>query len=236
MRSKTKQIDAFVVLGGLRVFAVKKGVVLMNKQSQLLPVSVAVLMGGESKRFGSPKAFLPYNGTSLAAHVLGQAALYSQEVFAVSRNPEQVPPDARKAYPVVMDIWKDEGPLSGLHAALSHSSQGALYLSGVDMPFLKGQVLAGFWNWFKAEERPDVVVPRIGGRWEPLCALWDRKVLSALQPGRWDSFQRFLDNGGLNIHEVSEKELNELDPSLDCLRNFNTLDEWKEGVPPQSTR
>lgn len=198
------------------------------KPKRLLPVSVAVLMGGESRRFGSPKAFLKYKRKSLAAHVLVQAGRYSTEVFAVSRTLDQVPPDARKAFPIVLDQWKQKGPLAGLHSALRHSSQPAVFMRGVDMPFLKGRVLKSFWAMFREADWPDVIAPRINQRWEPLCALWNRELFARLRPGNWHSFQELLNEGKLKIRMVTEKELKRLDPSFDCLRNFNTPQEWKK--------
>ena len=201
------------------------------KAKRFLPVSVAVLMGGESKRFGRPKAFLPYQGSSLAAGLLKKAELHSKDVFAVSRNINQVPPDARQEFPVAMDHWKERGPLSGLHAALLESNHPALFLTAVDMPYLNGKVISGFWKIFEEEGHPDVVAPRIDGYWEPLCALWNREVLKKLKSGKWGSFQKFLNEGKLNVRRVTVRELKKLDPSLKCVRNFNTPEDWKKISP-----
>jgi len=210
----------------------------MNKPSEpeLLPISAAVLMGGRSERFGSSKAFLPYKGESLAAHQLSLCSTFSSDVFAVAREPSQVPPDA-KAFPLVTDQWEERGPLSGLQAALSEAEHPALFLCGVDMPFLTREVAEGLW-WAWEEEKPDVVVPRIGGHWEPLCALWARTALRVLVPSRWKSFQQLLSEGFLRIRTVTEEELRTWDPSLDCLRNFNTREDWEEALSdqPQDSR
>ena len=199
-----------------------------------LPLSVAVLMGGESKRFGSSKAFLPFEEKSLAAHILQQSAQYSGEVFAVSRSLDQVPPDARAFFPVVMDLWEEKGPLSGLHSALLHTTQPVLLLRGVDMPFLKREVVEGLLKFWAEADKPLALVPRIIGVWEPLCALWSRELLPLLQNEKGGSFQKWLSSGRFSVREILEKELRQLDPNLDCLKNFNTPAEWKSSFPSDS--
>lgn len=206
----------------------------MRNRSQLA-LSVAVLMGGQSLRFGSPKAFLSFKGKSLAAHVLEEAAFFSRDVFCVARHPEQVPPDAHE-FPLVTDHWKEEGPLSGLHAALLNADQECLFLTAVDMPFLKREVVEGLYRTWEKEGRPDAVVPRIDGRWEPLCAIWGRTTLRGLEQGKCSSFQRFLSDGGLKVREVSPSELREWDKEDECLKNFNTPQEWEDVFLAKKTR
>lgn len=200
----------------------------MRKGSQIMPLSVAVLVGGKSERFGSPKAFQLYQGKSLAAHLLEAARALSTEVFAVGRDRAQAPSDIVGRFPLVMDIWEEEGPLAGLHSALISSTQEVLFLCAVDMPFFKREVVEGLFRIWKEEGCPDVVVPRIGGRWEPLCALWSKKVLRVLVPGKWRSLQQLLSGESFRVREITEEELSFLDPGLECLRNFNTAEDWRE--------
>ncbi|MBS1995028.1 MAG: NTP transferase domain-containing protein, partial [Cyanobacteria bacterium SZAS LIN-2] len=41
-----------------------------TRETLPLPVTALVLCGGKSKRMGRPKAFLPYNGTTMINHIL----------------------------------------------------------------------------------------------------------------------------------------------------------------------
>lgn len=198
----------------------------MDKGPHLLPLSVAILMGGMSRRFGSHKAFFPYRGMSLAAYLLEESSTFSNEVFAVSREKGQVPPDVPGYIHKVTDFWEEEGPLSGLHAALTHSTQASLFLRAVDMPFIKREVVEGLFRIWQEEDHPDVVVPWIEGRWEPLCALWNKDVLASLEPGKWRSFQQMLSGEPFRIREVPEEEMRSWDPELGSLKNFNTQQDW----------
>lgn len=200
-------------------------------EPKMIPVSVAVLMGGKSSRFGSPKAFLPYRGGSLAAYLLKEASCFSDDVFPVCRTPDQVPPDARE-FPIVTDQWEQEGPLSGLHAALQKARYPALFLTGVDMPFLSWTVVKVLWETWETNGRPDATAPHGEGHWEPLCSVWGKGALGHLAPGSWRSFQAFLDQGPIRALKVDPDTLRTFDPELKCLKNFNSREEWEGSGAP----
>jgi molybdopterin-guanine dinucleotide biosynthesis protein A len=184
-------------------------------------------MGGKSSRFGSPKAFVPFKGASLAAHILREGSQFSSDVFAVCRTEDQVPPDAAAEFRIVTDQWKEEGPLSGLHAALLSAKEEVLFLTGVDMPFLKREVVEGLFHLWRSEGSPAAVVPRHEGRWEPLCSIWSHQALRHLEPGQFRSFQDLIDQGPLRVNPVSVEDIRRFDPSLWCLLGFNTREEWE---------
>ncbi len=81
----------------------------MNKK---LPITVAVLLGGESSRFGSPKAFLPWNDkVSLAAHLAKTAwPLGSRKFFWSGRMKSRYPkmrtpsPSSSRMNPAFRDL------------------------------------------------------------------------------------------------------------------------------------
>ena len=53
-----------------------------------LPVTALLLCGGRSKRMGRPKAFLPFEGTTMISHILGNITGLFREILLVSNEPE----------------------------------------------------------------------------------------------------------------------------------------------------
>ena len=198
-----------------------------------LPITVAILLGGESKRFGSPKAFLDWNGKSLAAHIAETVGPVVSEVLFVAKTEDQVPPDAKNLGRFVADAPNFPGPLAGLSAALTHATKPWVFLTGVDMPFLNEKTLKQFWLLREKSVLLDAVVPYIGDKWQPLCALWNRHALKSLEASPWNSFQNFLNEGGLKVIKAEEPVLRAWDPELLCLRGFNTKEEWANLVGTQ---
>ncbi len=191
------------------------------------PIAVAILLGGESSRFGSPKAFLDWNGKSLAAHLAAAVAPVVEEVLFVGKNEDQIPPDAKALGRFAEDKTGFPGPLAGLAAALTQASKPWVFLTGVDMPYLNETTLKQFWLFREKSVLLDVAAPYVEGRWQPLCALWNRHALKSLEASPWNSFQHFLNEGGLKVMKIGEIALRSFDPELLCLRSFNTPEEWQ---------
>src|SRR6266446_475849 len=132
-----------------------------------------VLVGGKSSRMGADKAFLTLQGQTLLERALGLAHSVSDDVRIVT---SRASPDNEKfaAYgPVVEDVYKDSGPLSGIHAALSANCHDFNLVLAVDIPFISHDLL----QYIVAEAHASqamVTVPRVGGRFQPLCAVYSR--------------------------------------------------------------
>lgn len=202
----------------------------MTQQPQFkkLPMSLAILLGGQSSRFGSPKAFLDWNGKSLAAHIAEAALPFVAEVLFVGKTEDQIPPDAKALGRFVADTPNYPGPLAGLAAALTHASKPWVFLRGVDMPYINETILKQFWLLREKSVLLDAAVPHVEDRWQPLCALWNRHVLKPLESSPWNSFQHFINEGGLKIMKVEEASIRVWDPEFLCLKGFNTPEEWKK--------
>ena len=82
-------------------------------------------------------------------------------------------------FPVVADRIPGLGPLGGLHTVLSITPADWNLVIACDMPYLTVEVLeallAQIGSW-------DAVVPRSPeGRWEPLCAVYHRRLAAAAE-------------------------------------------------------
>src|SRR5689334_10425281 len=114
---------------------------LSSSHESPLPITVAILLGGQSSRFGSPKAFLDWNGKSLAAHIAETAGPVVSEILFVGKAEDQVPPDAKTLGRFITDAPNFPGPLAGLAAALAAASKPWVFLTGVDMPYINETTL-----------------------------------------------------------------------------------------------
>ncbi len=122
--------------------------------------------GGKSTRMGENKAFIDFRGQTLLERALGTLRAICGEVTIVG-DPEIFGPYGR----VVSDIFRNCGPLGGIHAALAHSTSGLNLMLAVDMPFVTADLLKFLLN--KAAETTAVVtVPRTGRGLQPLCAVY----------------------------------------------------------------
>jgi molybdopterin-guanine dinucleotide biosynthesis protein A len=82
---------------------------------------------------------------------------------------------------VVEDVFVDRGPLGAIHAALSATDREFNLVLAVDLPFATPALLTYLIG--RAHEAPCLAtVPRLGGGWEPLCAVYRREFAKVAEP------------------------------------------------------
>jgi molybdenum cofactor guanylyltransferase len=161
-----------------------------------------VLAGGKSSRMGVDKAFLEFAGQTLLDRALTVVGAVCDSVAIVGD------PDKFSKYgAVVADVFRDCGPLAGIHAALGHSSAELNLMLAVDMPFVSSDLLA--FLFAEAEKSGSIVaVPRVGNGLQPLCAIYRRDFATAseqaLRAGKYKIDAVF---STLSIRVIEELEL-----------------------------
>lgn len=177
-----------------------------------LHVTGVILAAGKSTRMGRDKAFLTLdNGTTLVAH---QAALLRSihvNDLLISARPhtDYGVPGAHRVY----DTLPDTGPLSGIAAALAHSTQPHLLALAVDLPHMTAHFLKSLIEHIA----PGVgAVPASPNGLEPLCAVYpntpaSRSAIDAALASHDLSLQHLLRNalisGWMRTIPIPETEL-----------------------------
>lgn len=140
----------------------------------------AVLAGGRSRRYGSPKALAQVGGVRLIERAVRAVAAAADRTVIVASEQE---PYGYLGLPVRGDERPDAGPLGGIHAAVRWAWMdgfAAALVVACDMPF----VPAGLLRELASHVGPAVVsVPASPGRrgLEPLCAAYGTECLAAIE-------------------------------------------------------
>jgi molybdopterin-guanine dinucleotide biosynthesis protein A len=184
-------------------------------------VTAFILAGGKSTRMGTDKAFVEYEGRTLLARALDLARSVTPEVRIVGSQ-EKFAPFA----PVVEDVFRDCGPLGGIHAALQASVTPLNLMLAVDMPFVSWAFLQFLIGQAKRAPEAAVVVPISDGRRQPLCAIYRREFAvaaeDALRAGR-NRIDRLFDE--VRTRVIEQEELEGAGFSSALFRNLNTPEE-----------
>lgn len=180
-------------------------------------VAAFILAGGKSTRMGADKAFVGLDGRTLLARALELARSVTADVCIVGD-----PAKFAEFAPVVEDVFRECGPLGGIHAALRASSVELNLMLAVDVPFVSLALL----EFLIARARGSaalVTVARAGGRWQPLCAVYRREFAdtaeSALRLGRYKIDALF---DAVWTLAISEAELEAAGFPAGMFRNMNT--------------
>jgi molybdopterin-guanine dinucleotide biosynthesis protein A len=196
-------------------------------------VSIAVMAGGKSSRMGSNKAFMPFRGRPMIEHVIERITGLGNEILIVANDPE---PYSYLGHTVVGDVYKDCGPLGGIHSALYHGKHQYLLVVACDMPWLERGLLD---HMIALRDTADLIVPRWGKFPEPLHALYSKSCLEPVESSLEAGKLKVIGFYGQVTVRFLEREVIELfDPEGRSFANVNTpgdLAEAESSQPPGSS-
>lgn len=182
-----------------------------------------VLAGGKSSRMGRDKAFLAWGPETLLSHAVKLVNNMAAKVYIVG--------NAKKfaSYgSVVEDIYRDRGPLGGIHAALAGSNTDLNLMVAVDLPMVTPEFLL-YLIAQAAESSAMVTVPRAGNGWQPLCAVYRREFAATAEQSLLKGENK-IDPlfATVETRVLEEQELVKRGFSADMFRNLNTPEELEE--------
>jgi molybdenum cofactor guanylyltransferase len=164
-----------------------------------------VLAGGRSTRMGRDKAALEVAGRSLLEHMRGKL-----RSLGIRARVAGASPDVERVAGSVAQSRQDEyladtqpgcGPLSGIESALRATDAAWNLCVAVDLPLLPAAWLRYLLE--RAEiTRARATIPYVGGRPQPLCAIYHRDLLpwvsAALRRGDY-KVMRVLEAAALEL-------------------------------------
>ena len=188
------------------------------------PISAIIQAGGQSRRMGTDKALIDYDGRPILAHVIDTLRHLSDDVLVVSNRSDTYGPLAAPlGARIVPDYEPPSGPLGGIAAGLAAMNHELGIVVACDMPFLN---LDLFRYLIERAADFDVVVPQTGDQYEPLHAIYRRSCLAAIQRRLANNERRvisFFQDVRLSV--MPEAEWRAIDPTGRSLANLNTPDD-----------
>ncbi len=195
-----------------------------------MKVAGVVLAGGASTRMGAPKALLEWHGSTLVRRATGIVGrIVTGPVVVVRADGQQLPPLPPNVE-LAADARDGRGPLEGIAAGLAAVGERAeaVFVCGVDAPFLHPALIGAVVAALAADEQLDVALPVAHGFPHPLAAAYRTRVAAHVQALLADdalAMRALL--GRLNVRTLDEAALladpavGAHDPRLDSLLNVN---------------
>ena len=186
-----------------------------------------VLCGGESRRMGQPKAWLPFGDERMLQRVVRLVREAVQDVVVVAA-PGQELPELPAEVTIVRDVVSGRGPLQGLAAGLAAlpSAVEFAYATGTDVPLLQP-------SWIETLARligdHDLAIPFVEGYHHPLAALYRRSTVLPAVEALLQAYRLrpvYLMEA-VRTRIVEAEELRTADPELKTLRNLNTPEDYE---------
>jgi molybdopterin-guanine dinucleotide biosynthesis protein A len=168
------------------------------------------------------KAFLELAGKPLISLALELAREAATDVRIVGDS------ERFAAYGhVIGDVYRDRGPLGGIHAALTNSEAERNLMLAVDLPFLSAEFLK-YLLARSESSNATVTVPSINGYFQPLCAVYRKQFLNVAGRALLESRNK-IDAlfPQVSLCVVSEEDIVANGFDLSMFRNLNTPEEWQ---------
>ncbi|MEK7014342.1 molybdenum cofactor guanylyltransferase [Bacillus sp. FSL R9-9410] len=141
-----------------------------------MKIAGIVLAGGQSSRFGEPKALAIWKGTTFVEHIVKVMESAVQEIVVISHSDIKERLENLVQVPVIEDIphYKGNGPLAGIVSGMEYVEADWYAIMPCDAPNVSQE-------WFtillgQTSNEYDAVVPIINGRKQPLLAAYHNRV------------------------------------------------------------
>ena len=180
--------------------------------------TLAILAGGKSSRMNyNNKALLSYKEKKFIEYIIEAGKDY-KEIIIISNNLQEYKGFNLR---VVEDIYKGNGPLSGIHSALINSTTDKVLCIACDMPLITQNVLNVIGNY---NGEYDVLVPRVNERLQPLCGIYSKSILPKIE----EAIKEYNNKLQLLIRSLNLKVIEGDDKSKFIERDFSNINTEKE--------
>jgi molybdopterin-guanine dinucleotide biosynthesis protein A len=188
-----------------------------------------ILCGGQSKRMGQPKAWLPFGGETMLQRVVRLLGEIVRPIVVVAAPGQDVPPLPADIV-TVRDEERGRGPLQGLAAGLSalRGRVEAAYLSSCDVPFLRPSFVR---RMIELLDDRAICVPFVDGFHHPLAAVYRVEIVNSVTQLLSENRLRpvfLFETASTRI--VEARELIDVDSDLQSLRNLNTPEDYEKAL------
>lgn len=160
---------------------------IKNKNRSLTGV---ILAGGKSQRMGCDKALLQYRGKPFIQHIAETLQSIFEKVIIISDRGEEY---KFLNLPIYSDVYKNCGPLAGIHTALINTRDD-IFVTSCDTPLIEKKVVQ---TLFKISTEGNIFIFSIYGTAQPFPGIYRLDCL--------DELEFAIKSGDLSVYNFIKK-------------------------------
>ncbi|MCT2535888.1 molybdenum cofactor guanylyltransferase [Aquibacillus koreensis] len=135
-------------------------------------VAGIILAGGQSRRFGSPKAFakrgnLPFYQYSIDALKSHTSTILLVTSPILSESFEQID---SSVHVITDQVYQGNGPLAGIYTGMDKQEANWYIVVPIDVPFIQAAIIKQLID--QIDYTKEAIVPIVKGKMQPLLALY----------------------------------------------------------------
>ena len=160
----------------------------MNKPTKI-PATAYILIGGESKRFGSLKWKTTINGQTILDRIWDACDGIGNRYVIGKKKLDSI------SYPFIKDELEINAPINGLYTALKYSKTDWILLLSCDLPLIDARVFNKLWD--SKSENCDIVIPVSNDKIQVTCGFYQKRIFTKLESE--------IQNGNYSLFKLVEK-------------------------------
>lgn len=161
------------------------------------------------------KIFL--NGKPILDGLLHQAGKVTDSVVLITRDPGIYD---EFSVPVYNDLLQVKAPINGIYTALIKMRLDYVLILAIDLPGITSELLTLLLNH---RNEYNMVIPRINGMYEPLCAVYSRRLVPLIEKNLNDGIYKPLDlMRDTTVCVVEKDEIRTIGDPGELFLNVNT--------------
>lgn len=189
-------------------------------------ISVVIQAGGRSLRMGKDKGLVKLAGRPLVSYAAEALDGLGDECLLIAQEPEAY---AWLGIPVIRDPQPGLGPLHGLRTAMRATHGACLLVAACDMPFIERGLASHLVRLATKGTVPAAVVPRRGGQFQPMLAVYPRRLLPSLESALDRGLKSMTDwLAEIDLEILEGSELERFDPQGLSFFNVNRPEDLME--------
>ena len=144
----------------------------MDKPTKI-PATAYILIGGESKRFGSLKWQTTIDGRTILDRTWDACEGIGNRNVIGKKKPDSI------SYPFIKDELEINAPINGFYTALKYSKTEWILLLSCDLPLIDSKVLKKLWK--SRNNNCEAVIPIANDKIQVTGGFYHKRVLSTLE-------------------------------------------------------
>ncbi|MFS1512827.1 molybdenum cofactor guanylyltransferase [Chengkuizengella sp. SCS-71B] len=198
-----------------------------------------ILAGGQSRRMGTSKTFLPRRDQLMIEHLVYISQKVSEHTIIISHENDVLRLNKlfiqNKNISVLQDDqqFKGLGPLAGLYTGMRHVKAEWYFVLANDMPNMNISYLKGLQQCTLTHSESDIIIPIDNGRMHPLAGIYrnqKNEIYEYLKDGN-KKMTTYIDS--LLTYKILEQEWGEWTNQGNIFFNMNTpadLTAWEKNM------
>mgnify|MGYP005832398511 CR=1 FL=1 len=134
-----------------------------------------ILSGGKSTRMGQNKSFLKIGEKYIIEHITNLMKSIFSKVLLITNEPELYDFLQVEIY---TDIFKNVGPLAGIHSGLVHSKTEKNFIISCDIPLMNKEMISSIIE-FPSDAL--ITLPKADGYIQQLCGVYNKELIPLIE-------------------------------------------------------